>query len=206
MRTRPLLVHFAGATALTCATSLHAGSVSGPIGSIDHSPFVASIPTLGGWALIILALLMGVIAFHKVRGAIRPGMPMAAVMLAAGALLSAGSGFKLVGHVEAEIPVIPVSLTAPSGGTVVLLAPLPQFGAEMWIERFQVTNQSNVTQEITGIGSEEGFDCNLEGPPSFELCRVGLRLEPSGFCDLVCSLEMSEQPLPPLPPIQGGEG
>lgn len=184
---------FSGVVASASAMSVYAGTPSGPVGSVDYSPLsIASVPTLGGSLLIILALLMALIAFHKFRQHVTQGMPMAVAILAGGALVMAGGGVKIISGAQAAPSYVSVDMNDPNGGSLLLVANnLPSQGDIEWSEQFRLTNQSNVTLRITAIESTApGISCGNPPFPTTEACAVGQPLESSDFCNVVCFISM----------------
>lgn len=210
MRVRGFLTCLSGGAALLIAGTAYAGSVSGgPVGSVDHSPLgISQVPTLGGWLLIILALLMGLVAYNRFRQQSRQGMPLAVAVLAAGGLAMAGGGVTLVASVDAQEgempPTVSVSMTNPQGGRVDLpdtgLYPIGfdqdqgegggeilQFGGQ-----FELTNVTGVAQTISRIGSTGPFDCTAfaeaysDDEIGVTLCRQGDVLAPDEQCSIAC--------------------
>ena len=167
------------------ASSAWAG---GPIGTIDYAPLgaggVATVPTLGEWALALMVLLLGVLAYRALRGRVN-GRLMAQMLLGGGLLAGGLAGEGWLRPVEAGTAPPPppevqvVELTQAGGGS----ASVTQTG--IW----EVRNTSGVAQRITGLNTDGGGAWESPLPLSPE-CTVGLVLPAAGSCFI--SLDGSE--------------
>jgi IPTL-CTERM motif len=139
-RTLPSLLALAG-TGLSA--NVFAGSNVGSIvyGSGNSTP----VPTLGGSALIVLAILLAVIAFRILRTQQHKGVNFVVALTAVTALASGVGGIRLVSDANALIPVGTVNMSSESGGSVQL-----SIGAN------EVTNITSVPLSILEINLRPG--------------------------------------------------
>jgi hypothetical protein len=167
-----LIQHFSGmravlAVAASCtAAAAQAGTPVG--GTIVYGPLTSSVPTLGGWALPLLALLVAAMAYRVLRG--RVGGRLLAHLLVVGGVAAAGlAGRGLVPSAEASAPVL--SLSSPSGASA-------HVGAGL----VEVINVTPVPQKIQAILPDQ--DSTVSGAAPSPQCTVGLVLPPQGHCYL----------------------
>jgi IPTL-CTERM motif len=139
-KTLPSLIALAG-TGLSA--NVFAGSSVGSIvyGSGDSTP----VPTLGGSALIVLAILLAVVAFRILRTQQHKGVNLVVALTAVTALASGVGGIRLVSDANALIPVGTVNMSSESGGSVQL-----SIGAN------EVTNVTKVPLSILQINVANG--------------------------------------------------
>ncbi|MGV6826629.1 MAG: midcut-by-XrtH protein [bacterium] len=122
--------------------SVPAVSFAGNGGSILYRPVANAVPTTGGMALIVLAALLGLIGFRMMKQREQAGTNWLVAAIAVSAMVSAGSGVKLISDAYATYGVYP--MTEAGGGQVVL--PFVK-GPECII----VQNQTTSPQEIYDI-------------------------------------------------------
>lgn len=110
-------------------------------GAITHGPLSATaVPTMGGFALILLAALMLVVVARMIKSRQLNGAQFMLAALVTGAIASGASGIKLVSEAHALRLPNPVLLNDPAGGTLTLFQDLNC-----------VTNQTGVAQQILDI-------------------------------------------------------
>ena len=110
------------------------------------------MPTLGGSALIVLAILLAVIAFRIMRTQEHKGVNMVVTLIAVTALVSGVGGVNLVSNVWAP----PSGMTDPEGGEV-RLNPVPN----------NVPNMTGVPQKVLNVVANDP-DCSIGGEYSVE--------------------------------------
>lgn len=133
---------------LFCADAATAGA---GVGTLTYAPLPStSVPTLSGWMLAVMAMLVAVIAFRVMR-AKNVGGRTASVVSAGILALAASTGNQLVSESKAALAFF-VSLSVSSGGQV-QLAPGEN----------EYRNTSGVTQRITGIAPMVGW--HTASPP-----------------------------------------
>jgi hypothetical protein len=114
-------------------------------GTVTYGPLSAPIPTLSGYSLIFLAMLMiAAVSFMRRNGRFVGGKFLG-IALAVGALASITSGFKIVSDAYAPPQKITVELGNPSGGTEDLF-----YGTNC------VKNITSMAQQITKISINGG--------------------------------------------------
>jgi hypothetical protein len=129
-----------GLAGLVAGNSAWAG-VLAPPGSITHGPLTATaVPTMSGFALVLLAALMLLVVARVVKSRQLDGTRFMLVALVTGAIASGVSGIKLVSEAYALPAFTPVSLSDPAGGT------LPLSPGENC-----VTNNTGIAQQILDI-------------------------------------------------------
>ncbi len=127
-------------------TTAFAGS--GGSGIIVYGPSIA-VPALGGPALVLLALLLGVVTLRLLKSRQAPGSHWLIVATGVTALVSGGSGFKLINDALAGVtPPSNLSMTLDAGG--VLNVPAFQ-------QCYDVFNNSNGTQYVERIQNLNGW-------------------------------------------------
>jgi hypothetical protein len=137
-RALPYLLTLAG-------TGLSANVFAGAsVGSIVYGSGASAVPTLGGSALIILAILLAVVAFRILRTQQHRGVNLVVALTAIAAVGSGVGGIRLVSDANA-IPVGVVTMSSESGGSVSLF-----FGAN------EVTNATSVPLSILEINLAQG--------------------------------------------------
>ncbi|MCB1865555.1 MAG: midcut-by-XrtH protein [Chromatiales bacterium] len=114
-----------------------AGS-NGGAGMIVHEPFARNVPTVGGFALIALALLMATVALRLMRRPSDEGSRFLTLAIVVTAVVAGGSGIRLISHAAADIPTL--MMTTATGGSVEV--PATQ-------ECYPVLNSSGAAQQIT---------------------------------------------------------
>ncbi|MCB1865554.1 MAG: midcut-by-XrtH protein [Chromatiales bacterium] len=165
-------------------------AVAGNGGMIVHVPYAQQVPTVGGFALVALALLLATLAFRLVR---RPGTGGSRFLMLAitiGAVATGGSGIKLIGDAAATIS--DLEMTSASGGTVIV----PDFET-----CYPVNNVSGTTQRIINIEAYPGWalgpcDANggghSNGGSFVGTCSdsPGTVLKPGQHCEIYASTEV----------------
>ena len=154
---------------------------AGVPGTIDYGPLpmATSVPTLGEWALVLMALLVMVVAYRALRGRVN-GRLLTHLLLGGG--LAAGG--LASGHwvQSAQAVVDPeVLLTVASGGSVnVIQVNVP----------VKVTNNAGVALQIKALHANyEGVSWvePNEGAPQ---CQVGTVLQAGGSCYVQLAAEL----------------
>ncbi len=114
---------------------------AGVPGTITHGPLSATaVPTMGGYALILLAVLMLLVVARLLRDRQLKGSQFMLAALVTGAIASGASGIKLVSEAYAVPLPNPISLDNPAGGTLSL-------GPDLNC----VTNSTGIAQQILDI-------------------------------------------------------
>ncbi len=153
-----------------------------PFGAIDYAPGVAaSVPTLGAWALVLLALLFGAVAYRLLRA--RMGGRLLANLLLVGGVAAAGvAGSDLVQQAQA-VEDYAAALGQAAGGTT-----------NVGIGETKVTNTSGVTQRITNLrlleepasvdirSKASEFPYDWTAPEEMPRCQAGMSLAPADAC------------------------
>ena len=144
----------------------------GPIPAyIDYGPLApSSVPTLGQWALFLMALLIGVVAYRALRGRVN-GRLLAHLLLGGGVLAGSVAGGDWLRSAQADA--VEVALSQAAGGS----QPLEYVEGDV-----KVINASPVAQQIKALRIVvEGL--RWEAPSSSPRCMAGLTtLQPNGFC------------------------
>lgn len=154
-----------------------------PPGTITFAPgAAASVPTLGG---VLLVLLAGLLAVIGIRAARQRRAPVLVAALATGAALSGGGGLQLVSPVDAGI------------GEIISKAEQQQFDLFEGTTLFE--NGTAVPMETVSIQATDEA-CRIEERVGKNpACQPGETLAPGGLCqvNLSCGLET----LPNEPPL-----
>jgi IPTL-CTERM motif len=145
--TRKLWAAVVALTSICCSTSVFAGS---PGGVIVYGPGSTSVPTLGGSALIVLAILLAVIAFRVMRTQRHKGVNLVVALTAITALASGVGGINLMSDAWAITGNF-VNMGAEGGGSVQLA---PGYN--------QVTNTTGIPQKVLDIQFSPG--CGTSAP------------------------------------------
>ena len=122
---------------------------------VDYGPLATPIPTLSGWAFLLLAMFMLAAVWQMKRKDLYQGSKFLIISLMVGALASAASGIQLISDANA-IAYNPVTLDNPSGGRAQL----------DWAINC-VQNGTNVAQEIKKIelgAANAGFSSQTTNP------------------------------------------
>ncbi len=129
-------------------------SAQSTIGSITYGPGSNAVPTLGGSALILLAVLLAVMAFRAKRSQQRQGVNL---VVALTAIASGVGGINLVSDAQAGISIEPffIELDSAGGGTEPLVEGLNL-----------VLNSTGVPQKILSI--ELSGECSTAALPDVE--------------------------------------
>lgn len=139
---------------------------------IDYGPLApTSVPTLGQWALLLLALLLGVIAYRTLRG--RTNGRLLTPLLLGGALVAwavAGGGGLRSAQADDWREIY---LSQAAGGS-----------EPTEYNHTKVLNTSGVAQQIKALRIVRE-DIYWGVPSSSPPCTVGLVLQPNSFCYLV---------------------
>ncbi len=140
------------------------------VGSIVYAPLQASpVPTLSGWMLAIMGLLIAVMAFRVMR-AKNIGGRTASLVSAAIIALGAAAGNELVTESKAALAFF-VQLDLAGGGQAFLVPGQNEY-----------RNTSGVPQRITGITISPGY--HAEAPSSLPVCVTDLVLSTGSSCYL----------------------
>ncbi len=132
-------------------------SAQSTVGSITYGPGSNAVPTLGGSALILLAVLLAVMAFRAKRSQQRQGVNLVVAMTAIAAIASGVGGINLVSDAQAGISIEPffIELDSAGGGTEPLIEGLNL-----------VLNGTGVPQKILSIQLSGG--CSTAALPVIE--------------------------------------
>lgn len=160
----------AAGLAMVCAASAaRAGVEVPPGGSIDYAPLASSVPTLGAWTLLMLALLVAAVAYRVLRGRVN-GRLLSNLFVVGGVAAAGVAGHDLVQRAEA-ISADPVNLSSSSGGSV---------SGNRWV---QATNTSGVPQQIKAIRPNADWVLVIEAPEEPQ-CQVGTVVQPGAKCNV----------------------
>jgi len=147
-------------------------------GQITFEPLgPTSIPTLGGFGLLVLAVALGVFALRivRARGAGNGLASFSATGLVLGALLSAGGGMALISDAKALIPILEYKITNPSGERLNVVNSNAN----------QYENASGVDLKVTGLVLPESCP-NGASVDALPTCEIGLVLGNAGKCEVNC--------------------
>ncbi len=158
----------AGALALSGSALAHAG-IAPPGGSIDFAPLAVAVPTVGAWALGLIALLLAAVAYRVLRGRVG-GRLMAHLVLIGGALVAAFAGDGVVRE-AAAIAASDQAMASATGGTV---------SGTYWV---RATNTSSATLRVTAIRPNAGVILRSPPPESPE-CTVGAQVAAGAKCNV----------------------
>ena len=154
------------------------GAAAQSMGGVSYAPLAASnVPTLSEWALIGMAALLAVVAYHTLRA--QGGRALK--VWAAGLLACATLGATLWNTpAQAVLPPVDVVMDQPQGGT----ASIPHrsalfFGDFFYI--YKVQNQTDRAQRVTDVSVIPGLVL-LEPTGFTPECTVGLVLQPDDMC------------------------
>ncbi|GEM_PF-1457529 len=168
----------AGIGLMVGSSTVWAGATAG---IIVYSPDVQSVPALSGWMLIILAMLLGVIAYRVMSQ--KHGRTLA--ILAATGIVAAGAstGIKLIEDAHAAGATIPLDITPGSSASIPL-----------GLARFE--NTTNVLQRVRSITYTQGCGPSAQNPAS-PVCTVSLAIQPQAWCwlDTSCQFQASDRRL-----------
>lgn len=154
-----------GLAALTAGNAAWAGT---PSGSITHGPLSATaVPTMSGFALILLAALMLVVVARVIKSRQLSGAQFMLAALITGAIASGASGIKLVSEAYARPAFNSVSLSDPAGGT------LPLDPGENCVSNNTGIAQQILDIQVSGLIANNGGEANV-GAPSFECPEAGV--------------------------------
>ncbi len=158
----------AGALTLSGSALAHAG-IAPPGGSIDFAPLAVAVPTVGAWALGLIALLLSVVAYRVLRGRVG-GRLTANLLLAGGALLAAFTGDGVVRE-AAAIAASDQAMASATGGTV------------SWSYWVRLTNTSGVALQVMAIRPNARVILRSPPPESPE-CTVGTQVAAGAKCNV----------------------
>jgi hypothetical protein len=158
--------------AIACLSSnVFAGSATPP--TITYGPLAsASVPTLGGSALIVLAILLAVIAFRVMRSQQHTHIKLVVALTTTAAIASGIGGIELISDASATGENI--LLQTKGGGSVTLVC-----------AQNNVTNATDVPQEIKKIQ----LNGNSSGSVSNQ-CKEGTVLAENGEPNNICLLDI----------------
>lgn len=158
----------------------------GNTGSITFSPVPpATIPTMGGIGLLILAVILGGIAVRALKSKAAPNHLASFFTLGITGLLCAAGGIGLMSDSRAEVVLTEQDISNPEGETFGLTS--GQF--------YRFINTTGVTMGVTDIQDPL---CGVgDGPPDPDpTCELGLNLANGEKCTYVCeSLAISDRRL-----------
>jgi hypothetical protein len=123
---------------LGLSSNVFAGGSS--VGSIVYGSGGSAVPTLGGSALIVLAILLAVIAFRIMRTQQHKGVNLVVALTAITAIASGVGGVHLVSEANAAPGGVVVDLSSAGGGTV-----------QVFLGLNYVVNRTNVPLQILDI-------------------------------------------------------
>lgn len=142
------------------------------VGTLTHGPSATSVPTLGGYALILLAVLLGLVAFRTMRTRQHNGASLVVALTAILAIASGVGGVNLVSEAWAGNP----NMENPDGDDV-----------KLYTGETEVKNNTGISQKIRSVELIE--DCNFdkdeirgEGP-----CMYLPTVPSGGFCTTAIS-------------------
>lgn len=107
---------------------------------VEYGPLATPIPTLSGWAFLLLAMFMLAAVWQMKRKDLYQGSKFLITSLVVGALASAASGVQLVSNANA-ISYSLIELVIPSGGRAQLIFPALNC----------VQNKTDISQQIIKI-------------------------------------------------------
>jgi len=160
-----------GAAAAVMGMLLADAAWAGTTGYIAYAPLskAAAVPTLSGWMLALMGLLVAVIAFRVMR-AKNIGGRVASVVSAGIMALGAAAGNELISESKAALASF-IALSSVPGGQVALV-----------IGENEYRNTSGVTQQITDISIESTLSAvPTDGQPE---CEIGLTIANGSSCYL----------------------
>jgi len=171
-----LLLAPAGTQAQTC-----------PAGEITFAPSAVDIPTLGGSLLLLLALLLGFLAFRALRfgPGRRSATPLLVAALTTAALLSGVGGVALLRSADA------VTADVPSSGGTFCVDPFV-------LNEYKASPGSSLVVKSLTLPQPTSANCPAAGSGP-NPCAVGLQVTDGAVCTANCAL----QP-PDLQLIKGG--
>lgn len=164
---------------LAWAPSVWAGS---PGGTIDYEPLAAatSVPTLGEWGLVLMALLVGVVAYRALRGRVN-GRLLVHLLLGGGLVTGGLAGGDLVRSARAvsEGP-SEVNMTQAGGGSVLVID---------YDTVVKVNNVAGVPLRIKAMTPNAEYLHWGDPSPSSPQCTVGLVVPAGGACYVLVEAE-----------------
>ena len=142
-------------------------------GTIDYGPLptAASVPTLGEWSLVLMALLVMVVAYRAVRGRVNGRLLTHLLLgggLAAGGLASGNWVQSVQAMVQTDFP-----MTVASGGTVTVTT---------YNELVTVTNTSAVPLKITRMQTSTESMTWVDPDGETPRCEVGTIVQAGAKC------------------------
>lgn len=154
------------------------GAAAQSMGSVAYAPLAASnVPTLSEWALIGLAGLLAVVAYHAVRAKGGHVLKVWAAGLLACASLSAAlwSNPSVAGAAPIEI-----TLDQPGGGVASIPHSTDLFSGDLF-HIYTAQNLTDRAQRVTGVSVITGL---VVLPPTGFVpeCTAGLVLQPGDVC------------------------
>lgn len=169
MFARNFVVRKLGGFAMMCAMSVaQAGFFVPPSGAIDYGPLATSVPTLGVWALLLVALLVAVLAYRVLRERVN-GRLLSNVVLVGSAAAAGVAGHDLMQRAEAGGEINSVNLSSVSGGSV--------NGTDLT----QAINTSGIPQQIKAIRPAKSVQVISAPTPQ---CQVGAVVQPGAQCNV----------------------
>jgi len=151
--------------------------VNGGAGMIVYEPFASQVPTIGGFALVALALLLATVAFRRVRRPSGTGSRFFVLALAVSAVAAGGSGFQFLNDANARLAIV---LNSVTGG----VADIPDIETCHLVE-----NGSPIAQQITQLLASPPWQlgpCPSNGGGFYPTCSdsPGTILNPGKVCEI----------------------
>ncbi|MCE9549982.1 MAG: midcut-by-XrtH protein [Betaproteobacteria bacterium] len=160
------------------------------IGTITYGPVPQSIPTLSGFMLIALGLLLAVFAFRVLR-AHSASKPLASIVAVGVLVLGAASGNQLIQNAQAVIFPPPPSLffSNPSGGVLNVLH----------VGETPILNNSGQPQRVISVTVSPLF---VDIPTSQQSrCTIGLVVQNNSSCYMNFTFNGPSPPYEPGDPV-----
>ena len=156
------------------------GAAAQSMGTVAYAPLAASnVPTASEWALIGMAGLLAVVAYHALRSNGGRTLKVWAAGLLACASLSTALWNR---NAVAAPPPVEIVLDQAAGGAAII-PHNPELFSPPFTHVYTVQNQTAQAQRITGVSTRP--DLLLETPTGFTPeCTVGLVLQPNDMCYL----------------------
>lgn len=160
-----------GGAALACLTTVGTAQAGVIGGVIDYAPLaIAGVPTLGEWALVLVALLVGAFGYRALRG--RVGGRLMSNLMIVGAAAAAGfAGNGIVREAVAQTA-FDVNMSSATGGTITGVG---------WT---RLTNTSGVALRILDIRPSRGIEVQSPPPASPE-CTIGGTVPVGAQCNVL---------------------
>lgn len=156
------------------------GAAAQSMGSVSYAPLAAAnVPTVSEWALIGMAALLAVVAYHALRSQGGRALKVWAAGLLACATLSTALWNRPAVASPAPVEIV---LDQMTGGAASIPHSVDLFFPP-FTHVYTVQNQTAQAQRVTGVSTRP--DLLLETPTGFTPeCTVGLVLQPNDRCYL----------------------